>query len=59
LTEVQFWGQACGVPVEIARHLRVLSHQDMAHDIVVPESEPLTLIAADRQAVGKSESVRV
>ncbi|KPQ33313.1 MAG: hypothetical protein HLUCCA11_18950 [Phormidesmis priestleyi Ana] len=27
--------QACGVPIGIARHLRVLSHKDMAHDIVV------------------------
>ena len=28
--------QKCGVPIGIARHLRGLSHKDMAHDIVVP-----------------------
>ena len=28
--------QKCGVPIGIARHLRVLSHKGMAHDIVVP-----------------------
>ena len=25
----------CNVPISIARHLRVLSHQEMAHDIVL------------------------
>ena len=28
--------QKCNVPIGIARHLRVLSHKNMAHDIVVP-----------------------
>lgn len=29
--------QKCNVPIGIARHLRVLSHKGMSHDIVLPD----------------------
>lgn len=29
--------QKCNVPVGIARHLKVLGHKGMSHDIVVPD----------------------